>query len=105
MYIDRLFRANNLEFMKIVKIIFMLLFFMNCSTNTDETKPKAILTYLTTCTGYSLTSCQTACYTSCSAPAADSISADKVNCVNTCQNSCTTNCNYLTLYTTLTRKP
>ncbi len=105
MYIDRLFRANNLEIMKIVKIIFILLIFINCSTNTDESKPKAILTFLTTCTGNSITSCQSACYNSCSAPATENIVAEKVNCVNTCQNNCTTNCNYLTLYTTLSRKP
>ena len=107
MYIDKPFRTRKLEIMKIVKIILIILvlFLVNCTTNDDVTKKKAILAFALDCKGGTTADCFSYCNTKCGVSSSSTLTPDTSYCVNSCQTSCTTSCSVFTLYTTLNRKP
>lgn len=74
-------------------VITILLFSMgNCKSRKDETREKAILTYLVACKGGSLSACNSDCAPSCGIASTDAITPEKLPCVSSCQSSCSTNC-------------
>ncbi len=86
--------------MKRVQLFFLIssiFLFSNCQSRTDNTREKAFLTYLVTCTGGSVTACQSGCPTSCGLGTTDPVPADKLSCMTSCQSTCTSNCNSLGL--------
>lgn len=86
--------------MKLIQLFILLssiFLFSNCQSRTDNTREKAFLTYLVTCTGGSVTACQNTCAPSCGLGTSDLVPADKLSCMTSCQSTCSTNCNSLGL--------
>ncbi len=93
-----------MKYINTIIFLSLILLFFHCTKKPDNTKQKAILSYVLTCTGGSLAACNESCVYSCGLTLDSALTPSNYPCLTSCQSTCSTNCNSLNLLLVLSRK-